>query len=279
MFATLKRCVPLVRAAAHVSSAVVRVLFLFPWCDDKERRRQIANWSAEALAIFGLRISAAVPPVQPPGAQLLVSNHVSWLDVFAIWSQCDTTFVAKSEVGHWPVLGPLARRLGVIFIDRKKRRDSATVGREIAALLVRGRSVCIFPEGTSTEGGELQPFHAALFQPCVDVGAPVRPIAIRYFRRDGTRAVEAAFTDEMTLVQSMWQLAGADPIIIEIEHLPPIGAAGNDRRGLARRTHQAVANGLRRPVAGWTAGNDRSARWRSSHPIARSRLVWSKHAV
>jgi 1-acyl-sn-glycerol-3-phosphate acyltransferase len=157
-------------------------------------------------------------------------------------------FVAKTEVGHWPVIGGLARRLGVIFVDRSRRSDALVAGKTVAAALAAGRSVCIFPEGTSTEGRELQPFHSALFQAAIITGASVQPIAIRYFRTSGSRATEAAFTGDMSLVQSMWQLSGADTIDIDIGFLPLISPHGHNRRTLARQAHEFIGCRLRDPM-------------------------------
>lgn len=249
-----RRALCLSRAVVHVLIAVVRVTVIFPWCNEDERRRQVARWSTTALRIFGLHLATNAGPASVVGARLLVVNHVSWLDVFAIWSQTETMFVAKSEVGRWPVIGALARKLGVVFIDRARRGDALATGREIFTFLKMGRSVCIFPEGTSTDGCELQPFHSALFQPAVDAGAKVLPIAIRYFRADGTRATEAAFTGDMSLAQSMWHIAGADPIIIETSHLPLIEATGESRRKLACGAHQLIGRRLRDPARGWDCG-------------------------
>lgn len=241
----------LFRTAVHICNAFVRVTVLFPWCSAAARRHQIADWSRKTLSIFGLRKTTNALPSKGGDPRLYVANHVSWLDVFAIWSQTDAIFVAKGEVGLWPVIGPLARRLGVVFIDRSRRRDAMTASRHIAALLAQGRSVCIFPEGTSTEGRELRSFHSALFQSVVETGVAVQPIAIRYFREDGALATEAAFTGDMSLVQSMWHLAGANPIIIEIGVLPLIDSAGLDRRILAVRAHELIGRRLREPVNGW----------------------------
>jgi len=131
-----------------------------------------------------------------------------------------------------------------------------STGRAISNILANGRSVCIFPEGTTTEGRELQRFQTALFQPAIDVGAAVQPLVIRYFRADGTRAAEAAFTGEMSLLQSMWHLAGADPITIDLSFLLPINPSGQDRRTLARRAQELIGQRLRDPAPVFASTSD-----------------------
>jgi 1-acyl-sn-glycerol-3-phosphate acyltransferase len=251
MLQTLIRIFGITRAAGLVASAFVRVMVIFPLCGPIARRRQISAWSAKVLALFGLRLvtTGNISRYGPP-PRLIVANHVSWLDIIAIWATTDTVFVAKTEVSYWPVIGGLARRLDVIFVDRSKRSDAFVAGKAVAAALSAGRSVCIFPEGTSTEGRNLQPFHSALIQAAVMTGAPVQPVAIRYFRTTGRRATEAAFTGDMSLVQSMWQLSGADPIDIDLGFLVPIDPHGLDRRALARRAHELIGWRLRDPMPG-----------------------------
>jgi 1-acyl-sn-glycerol-3-phosphate acyltransferase len=249
MLETLFRIFGIVQAAGLVASAFIRVLVIFPLVGPAVRLRQISAWSAKVLALFGLRlVTTGLPNHQNPSPRLIVANHVSWLDIIAIWATTDTVFVAKTEVGRWPVIGGLARRLGVIFVDRSRRSDALIAGKAVGAALSAGRSVCIFPEGTSTEGRELQPFHSALFQAAIITGTPVHPIAIRYFRTSGSRATEAAFTGDMSLVQSMWQLSGADPIDIDLGFLPPISSHGHDRRTLAQQAHELIDRRLRDPM-------------------------------
>lgn len=93
---------------------------------------------------------------------MLVSNHVSWLDMIAIQSLRHSRFVAKSDVRAWPLIGSIATRLGAVYIDRGSARSAAKVTAELAALLTAGDAVVIFPEGTTTttDGSTLQPFHA-----------------------------------------------------------------------------------------------------------------------
>ncbi len=257
MLNALRRVHGILNAAGLVVSAFVRVMVVFPQCKPPARRRQIAAWSCKVLNLFGLRLVATgVAASQPASAKLYVANHVSWLDIIAIWATTDTVFVAKAEVGRWPVIGGLARRLGMIFVDRSKRSDAFAAGKAVADVLKEGGSVCLFPEGTSTEGRELQPFHSALFQAAVLTGTTVQPLAIRYFRADGNRATKAAFTGDMSLVGSIWRLADAEPIIIDLSFLAPLDAAGQDRRTLSLRAHELVGWRLRDPLAMPTMSSD-----------------------
>jgi 1-acyl-sn-glycerol-3-phosphate acyltransferase len=254
-----KQLFRLIRATGHIGNAMVRVAVLFPWISTSARRRQTANWSRKSLRIFGISITKRGSLPEGDVARLLVANHVSWLDVFAIWSQSDTVFVAKGEVAHWPLIGPLARRLGVVFIDRSSRRAAQTVTHVISNLLAEGQSVCIFPEGTSTDGRAIQAFHPALFQSAVDAGVAIQPISIQYIRSDGSVATEAAFTGNMSLAQSMWRLASADEITVQIACLSPVNPGGLDRRVLSDQTHALINRHQQQATPGWALQTDESS--------------------
>jgi 1-acyl-sn-glycerol-3-phosphate acyltransferase len=223
-----------IHVIVHILRAAVIVAVLFPFCDPDHRRRHIQTWSRQALYIFGVKLEVdrhASAVDRTPA--LLVANHISWLDILAIWATTDTQFVAKSEVMDWPVFGWLAQRLGVIFIDRNRRADARDVGRAMNIFLASGRSVCIFPEGTTTDGHAISPLRPPLFQVAIDAGRPVQLVAIKYILPDRQRANGVAFTGDMTLAQSIWRLANSEGIIAELGLLEPIAAEGRDRRTVA----------------------------------------------
>jgi 1-acyl-sn-glycerol-3-phosphate acyltransferase len=226
----------------HTAWAAYIVAALFPFCDTEQRRRHISNWSRTALHIFGVKLEIDRHADALAGTPaLLVANHISWLDILVIWATADTQFVAKSEVMDWPVFGWLARRLDVIFIDRNRRADARDVGRTMNVSLGSGRSVCIFPEGTTTDGHAISPLRPPLFQVAIDTGRPVQLIALRYVRADGQRADEVAFTGEMTLAQSIWRLAKGVGVVAELGVLEPISVENMDRRSIALLAQQRLS--------------------------------------
>ncbi|MBS0243544.1 MAG: 1-acyl-sn-glycerol-3-phosphate acyltransferase [Proteobacteria bacterium] len=237
----------LVRVNLHLLEALIRVFVVFPFVGEANQRRQLQRWSVKAISIFSGSVALKREATPPERACLLVSNHVSWLDVFVIWSHFDVTFVAKSEVANWPMIGMLARRLGVIFISRGRRGDVVNVGRVIAESLRGGRSVCIFPEGTTTDGTSVAPFRPALFQPALDAASPIQPICLRYQSESGSRAAAVSFLGDTTLVQSLWRLAAGGRFRAHITKLPSIDGKGFDRRAIASQCEIAIANALTCP--------------------------------
>ncbi|MFC0284523.1 lysophospholipid acyltransferase family protein [Camelimonas abortus] len=138
--------------------------------------------------IIGVRVQVRGEPPGEGGA-LLVSNHISWVDITAISSVTPLSFIAKSEVAGWPVFGLFARLQRSIFIDRSRRTATAEVNATIAQRLADGDAMVLFAEGTTGEGLRVLPFRSALVGAVTALAGdrPVRlqPMSICYVRRTG----------------------------------------------------------------------------------------------
>jgi 1-acyl-sn-glycerol-3-phosphate acyltransferase len=200
---------------------------------------------------------------------LLVANHISWLDSYAIHTVADACFVAKTEVGTWPVIGTIAKRFGTLFIERWKRRAAWRTKNAAAALLRARRSVACFPEGTTSEG-QMRGFYPALFQAAVDARVAVQPLAIRYYTGEGAPTAAAAYVDDMSFVQSLARLLRERRLIVEIV----FGAAlepRDSRQALCRAAEEAVRDGLALPrhwLIELAADRERSGRDRPASRLA-----------
>lgn len=135
-------------------------------------------WAKLTNILLRVRVEAKGTPPQAPF--FLVSNHLSYMDIVAFAAHLDCVFVAKSEVANWPILGLLCRSMGTIFVDRNSRMDVLRVNRLIEQNLRSGKGVLLFPEGTSTPGAEVLPFHSALLEPAVQQGCPVSFATVSY---------------------------------------------------------------------------------------------------
>jgi 1-acyl-sn-glycerol-3-phosphate acyltransferase len=123
-----------------------------------------------------VRVSGDVPRMP----SLLVCNHVSYLDPLAILPLCPAIPLAKSEVADWPVVGPVAKQLGVAFIDRNDAMQRAATLRRLTRMMAQGVSVLNFAEGTTTDGRTVAPFWRGSFGVAQQLELPVVPLAIRY---------------------------------------------------------------------------------------------------
>ena len=195
----------------------------------------VSRW---VLAALGVRRSWRGPRPRP--GTLLVANHVSWLDVVALLAVTPVKLVAKYEVRGWPGIGSLAAMLGAIFLDRSRPR---TLPRTVAAVteqLRAGRSVAVFPEGTTYCGQTRGRFRPAMFQAAVDAGAPVVPVAIEY---DSTAA---AFVGDDALLSSVRRVAALRSLTVTLVASPALRPdAGANRRLLARAAQASIGVGVR----------------------------------
>ncbi|MCS7100215.1 MAG: 1-acyl-sn-glycerol-3-phosphate acyltransferase, partial [Burkholderiaceae bacterium] len=182
-----------------------------------------------------------------PGTKgrLLLANHVSWIDVFAILSTLPCRFVAKAEIGRWPLLGWLVTLVGTLYIERGRRHAVAAINQRVRERLAAGEAVAVFPEGTTTDGSTLLPFHANLLAPALELGCEVWPLALRY--TDGGRPTRAAaFVGEMALPTSLWNILTARELQIEVALLAPIATnpGGHTRHEVAARARARIAEYL-----------------------------------
>ena len=238
-----RRLVRTLRVVWHILRGLLILRIAFPRMPAAARRAAVRRWSRRLLRILGARVRLEGPPLQAGGA-VLILNHTSWLDVYAVLATRYVRFVAKSEIRSWPLIGLLAAGAGTLFMERGRGRHAHRTNDSIAAALRGGQTVAVFPEGTTSDGDVLLPFHAALFQPAVDAGAAVQPLALRYLDGAGVPTRCAAYVGEISLVASLWRIVGQRGLIIEIHVMEPIAAGGGDRRELARRCEEAIAGAL-----------------------------------
>ena len=215
------------------------MLCVFPVCRDGLRLRLKASWAGALLEALGVEVEADLTHAVP-GA-LLVSNHISWIDIYVINSALPAAFVAKEEVRHWPLIGWLAARNDTVFLRRGSRGHARIINQEIAEILDQEKYVAVFPEGTTTDGTHLLHFHAALIQPALAASRPVLPVAISYWEVDGTRSLAPRYDGTISLGECLRAIIGRRQLIVQVIALPPLGLDGEDRRQVALAARQAIA--------------------------------------
>lgn len=241
------RLARLARVAGHLLRGVWIAGLVFPRASAARRTEHIRSWSRELLRMLGVRLQVRGEP--PRGRErpvLMVANHVSWLDIFLIDAVSPVRFVAKSEVGTWPLISRLSQAAGTLYLHRARRSDAARINHLVAAALRGGASFAIFPEGTTSDGSRVLPFHSALFEPAVTVNTAVQPVAIRYLRADGTRCAEAAYHDGKSIWNTLWALTGQAGVCAQLVYLDPIPAGHRRRRDLAASAREAIIQDLSR---------------------------------
>ena len=256
------RVVRTLRVAAHVAEALATTVVVFPLVDADRRNALMKTWSRRLLRM--LKVDARLHGHSPEGGGnvLIVANHISWLDIFVLMSVRPARFVAKSELQRWPVMGTLITRVGTLYVERARRHDTHKVNRRATEALARGDVLAIFPEGTTTDGTSLLPFHGSLLQPIVDAEGHVLPVTIRYLTPGGEHSAAAAYVGETSLLESFWRLTGEPALVVEMHVAPPLPARLRHRRELSRAAENVIRTVLASaatPPAPETPGDPRAA--------------------
>jgi 1-acyl-sn-glycerol-3-phosphate acyltransferase len=214
--------------AAWVHGCIVRPRTL------AERGAWRGLWAGRILRSLGI---AMVVEGRPPTSGLVVANHMSYVDVLTLGSVLPAIFVSKSEVSGWPLVGPLITRGGTVFLERGRARAAAEVNRAVAQTLAEAVPVVIFPEGTTTAGDGVLPFHAALFESAVRQGVAIWPASVSYRFADGENAARTvAYIDDDTLMPHLFRLAGRNNLVAHVRFAAePILAVDRATAALAAR--------------------------------------------
>jgi 1-acyl-sn-glycerol-3-phosphate acyltransferase len=129
---------------------------------------------------------------------------------------------------------------GTLFIERERRRDAHRVNDHAREVLAAGDTIAIFPEGTTTDGTTLLPFHGSLLQPVIDAQGHLQPIAIRYLKRDGTHNDAPAYVGDTTFMGSFWRVLGERAMVVEMTLVPALASQARHRRQLSREAEHAI---------------------------------------
>ncbi len=230
----------LARALAHALGGLYTITVRFPTLDAGRRQAEVQRWAQGMLRVLGIGLEVHGQPVAQ-GPALLVSNHISWLDILALHAGRYCRFVSKADVHHWPLIGRLATGAGTLYIERASRRDAMRVVHQMAAALEAGDVLAVFPEGTTSDGRELLPFHANLLQAALHADTPVQPVALSFIDA-ATRAPSftPCYIGDDTLVGSLWRTLTGPRITVVVNFGVPQRAQGRDRRTWAADLREAV---------------------------------------
>ena len=236
----LTACWKLARALLHAMIGLITILVLFPRITPANRQRRVQVWSSEMLVCLGLELRVIGQPA-PNGPMLLVANHISWVDITALHAARFCRFVSKADVKQWPLIGALASGVGTLFIERESRRDAMRMVHHMAQSLREGDVLAIFPEGTTSDGTGLRPFHANLFQAAISADVPVQPVGLSFIDiATGKLTMAPGYINDDTLMGSIWRTLCTPGIAIEIRFGDPQTAQGLDRRAWAAQVRDAV---------------------------------------
>lgn len=229
----------------HILTGLLLSAIVLPAGSRHLRLALIQWWCRRLLHCFNITttVSGTLPAKDTKGV-LFVANHISWVDIHAINSLLPVRFVAKLEVRNWPVFGYLVRKSGTIFINRTRQRDAARVVQVASNALKLNDNLCVFPEGTTTEGEQVLPFKSSLIQAAIDAKAMVIPVAIYYPLPDGSVNKAAAYAGETTMAESMRAFLFMRTPKVHLHFCQPIIAAEMSRQALAEQAYAEITSVL-----------------------------------
>jgi 1-acyl-sn-glycerol-3-phosphate acyltransferase len=223
----------LLRAVAHVVHGLWTIRTQFGRLTHAHSQLLVREWSRRMLAIMGIEL-VVHGEVPSHGPLLQVANHLSWLDILVMNAVHPSRFVSKADAQHWPLLGSLITGAGTLYIERESRRDAMRVVHRVAERLREGDVVSVFPEGTTTDGRALLPFHANLLQSAIAASAPALPMALRYLDREsGQPHPGPVYIGDDTLVASVWRTLCSDTVQAVVRFGAPQRSGARDRRAWA----------------------------------------------
>lgn len=218
---------------------------LFFWSAGSRRRARVVVtrwWTKWFLGALALEVSVTGAG-DTSGPCLIVANHLSYLDVFAIFRACEAVFVTSNEVKQDAFLGTICRLAGCAFVERRNRNGIRDQIAEVSRLLRSGLSVVVFPEGTSSNGESVLPFKRGLLAAACEAQVPVMPLCINYREVDGRQLSSDArdsvfWYGGMDFFPHLLRVMGLRRVRVEIERLPLISLT--DRSLLADAAHASI---------------------------------------
>ncbi|RVW05017.1 1-acyl-sn-glycerol-3-phosphate acyltransferase [Rhodococcus spongiicola] len=205
-----------------------------------------------ALRGIGIRLDVEGRASSGTGGVLVVAGHVSWADVLVLAAVVPGRFVARADLVTWPLLGGVARRAGIIPIERARLRELPGTVAQVREYLGAGETVIAFPEGTTWCGQAFGRFRPALFQAAIDADCLVLPVSIDYVTASGERTTGPSFVGDEGIGVSIRRVLRSRGLRVEVVLGAP-QVAGSSRRELARRCDRHVRrrtdDGTRRILA------------------------------
>lgn len=227
------------------------LLRLFAQSYEAWRNQYMRFWSKTVARILNIKFNVkGKPPVAP---FILVSNHLSYIDIIPMFINMDCTFVAKKAVESWPLLGPMVKYTGVIFVDRSIKRDVTRVNELLSKSLNKNQGIVLFPEGTTTGGDRVLPFRSSLLNYPATNSIPVYYSVIQYkTSKEDPPADESVcfYGGRDPFHKHVFKLAGNKKIECKVAYGEETVQV-SDRKELAQKLHEKVetaASSLRKEM-------------------------------
>lgn len=208
----------------------------------ESQHQLIQSWLHRSAEIIGVDIQVKGTP--QPSPTFVVANHISWIDIIIISSVFPISFLSKSEIRKWPVIGTLAAKAGTLFIQRGAKNGAEEAIQLMQEKLVSGHSVASFPEAKTTDGTRVHLFHARLFAAAIDTNSVIQPVALTYPVDINNNDINpiVPYTNGPNLVTHAFRIMSAKRTIASVTVCEPIITEGKSRKELAQSARNAIAH-------------------------------------
>ncbi|MBT5926494.1 MAG: 1-acyl-sn-glycerol-3-phosphate acyltransferase [Verrucomicrobia bacterium] len=196
-----------------------------------------SKWSKRILRAMDIQVTHHG---SPPTKGMLVSNHLSYLDIMAISTALPATFLSKAEVRKWPLIGPLTEFAGTLFVKRERKSDLQALTEAFSAVWQKGSMIVMFPEGTSSNGDTVLPFKSSLLKPACDEEQLVTPAFVSYKCEEGSLKEDVYFWRDMAFAPHLMRLLSVKSIHAHVTFGQSQLPQKQDRKSLTRSLWEEV---------------------------------------
>ena len=224
----------------HVFIGLAISFIFFKFLTNSSKQKIISWWHGKFTKFLNIKIS--VNGKLPKLPSLIVSNHVSWLDIIVIGHLVPTVFLSKKEVKRWPILGLLTKLAGTIFINRGNGQ-SEKIKKSMIDKFSKNYSVTIFPEGTTSDGKNVKSFFPRLYAAAIEKNIPVVPVSI-YYHVGGYIDEGLPFIGEQKFLENFFTIVKRPRSEVKINFFDGIKPDNIDRKSLAKKTHSIILNSI-----------------------------------
>ncbi len=192
-------------------------------------------WMKLVARTLNLKIEINGEPIA--GAALVVSNHISWIDIVAIGAHVPGCFIAKSDLLRWPIIGFITRQSGNIFVKRGNKQQVRQTSEQMVWILKQDLKIIAFPEGTTSDGKQLLPFHGSLFHPAILTKTPIQAMVIEYL--DNAQKL-APYIDDDVFIPHLWQILGSQEIRVRLNFIKHIDSHDQTRQSVKQKSWRQI---------------------------------------
>ncbi len=210
----------------------------------KYHQKQLFNISHKILKLFNIKLLSDFENQQQ--GVLIISNHLSWLDIFIIASRSECIFISSKEIQETFFLGFMSAIAGTVYVDRRNFHHLNEEINKVSYCMLNGINVCLFPEATSSNGEKVLAFHNTFIQSAINIKTEILCLVINFLEIDGEKISsnnkdKVFWYGKMRFLPSLFKVLKAKEIVVSLEQVG-FSRESQDRKILSKNLYQAVTD-------------------------------------